>query len=82
MEVQTVAFWRYPYAEGTNSCIVNRLPTLEVPTLPFFQANVLPLGVRLGRPVRFRVIFYMHFVSTKPTALLTCVTVTSQLAHE
>jgi len=35
VEVQTVAFWRRPYAKGTNSCFVNQLPTLEVQTVTF-----------------------------------------------
>jgi len=32
---QTVAFWRHLYAEGTNSCFVNQLPTKEVQTVTF-----------------------------------------------
>jgi len=36
----------------------------------------MPKSIELG------FIFYIYFVSTKPTALSSCVTVTSQVAHE
>ena len=58
--------------------------TLTLPTfvyffsLLFFQVLVLYLGVVLG----LGFIFYVCFVSIKPTALLSCVIVTSQLAFE
>jgi len=44
LEAQTVAFWRLPYAGGTNSCLLNQplrwryISTLVVPTpLTFTQ---------------------------------------------
>jgi len=48
---------------------------------------VLPLQVRARIRVRLRLrlglglIFYVYFVSTKPTALWWCVTVTSQVRY-
>jgi len=45
---------------------------------------VLPLRVRLrlrlGLGLEF--IFYVYFISTKPTALSSCVTVTPKVAYE
>ena len=42
------------------------------------------LGLRLGLGLRIGLGFisYVYFVSTKPTALLSCVTVTSEVAYE
>ena len=42
----------------------------------------LRVSVRLGLRLGLGFIFYVYFVSTKPTALSSCVTVTSQVAYE
>jgi len=49
--------------------------------LCFFQAYVLPLQVSVRLRLGLGFIFYVKFVSTKPTVLLPCVTVTPQVAH-
>ena len=72
------------YANGFGSTLT--LPTFVFFFFTFFQAYMLPLGVSVRATVwvkarvNFRV--YTWFVSTKPTALSLCVTVTSQVAYE
>ena len=70
-------------------CITADMPmvfgsTLTLPTFifffTFFQAYVLPLWVSVRLDLGF--IFYIYFISATPTALSSCVTVTSQVAYK